>query len=326
MHKELISIIIPIYNVEKYLTACIKSVMGQTYKEIEILLIDDGSTDGCGKICDEYSLIDPRIKVYHKKNGGLSDARNYGVTKTNGKFIFFLDSDDYMELDTIEKLYINLKKYNADISISNFYYYYGEDNMIENYKITSDLVLNKQEAMQELLKNDFFKNFAWGKLYRKEIIENILFPINTWFEDIYWMHHVIHEIDKIVFINDTLVYYRQRTDSISYNRGLKKIDLIEGYFYRREFLKHNYPDLLQSFDLSLYKVFKEVSISFFFSKNVNNMLEFYRYIKNINMKYREELIQCNKMNKKFLFKIKILLKYPILFNIFFAILKCIKRR
>ena len=110
MNNELISIIVPVYKVEKYLEKCVKSIIGQTYKNLEIILVDDGSPDNCGKLCDEFAALDNRIKVYHKENGGLSDARNYGVEKATGKYIGFVDSDDYIHEEMYEKLYIAIKK------------------------------------------------------------------------------------------------------------------------------------------------------------------------------------------------------------------------
>ena len=135
MDNELISIVIPIYNVEKYIEKCLDSVIKQTYKNIEIILVDDGSPDNCGKICDSYANNDKRIQVIHKENGGLSDARNVGIERANGKYITFVDSDDYIELDYIEYLYTLIKKYNTKISFCKVNVVFNEnntDNKLEN--------------------------------------------------------------------------------------------------------------------------------------------------------------------------------------------------
>ena len=131
--NNLISIIVPIYNVEKYLKKCIDSIINQTYKNLEIILVDDGSPDNCGKICDEYAKKDNRIKVIHKENGGVSSARNVGVENATGEYIGFVDSDDYIEKDMYEVLINNLKKENADISIISNYEVY-KNKIIENKK------------------------------------------------------------------------------------------------------------------------------------------------------------------------------------------------
>ena len=129
MEEELISIIVPVYKVEKYLDKCINSIVSQTYKNLEVILVDDGSPDSCGKMCDEWTKKDTRIKVIHKENGGLSDARNFGLDCAKGKYIQFVDSDDYIEKDMIEFLYKNLKENNADISICSNYMV-DEENVI----------------------------------------------------------------------------------------------------------------------------------------------------------------------------------------------------
>ena len=116
-HDEKISVIVPVYNIEKYLRKCIDSILSQTYENIEVILVDDGSTDNCGAICDEYAKIDPRIIVIHKKNAGVSAARNTGIMQCIGEYVFFVDSDDYLPIDSIEKLYNSINEYEADISI-----------------------------------------------------------------------------------------------------------------------------------------------------------------------------------------------------------------
>ena len=132
MEKPLISIIIPVYKVEKYLEKCIKSVLDQTYKNLQIILVDDGSPDNCGNICDNYAKIDNRIEVIHKENGGLSDARNVGLKKARGKYIGFVDSDDYVSNEMFENMYNTLVNNNADVSICNFYTVIDNKNIIKN--------------------------------------------------------------------------------------------------------------------------------------------------------------------------------------------------
>ena len=166
--NKLISVVVSIYNMEKYLDKCINSIINQTHKELEIILIDDGSTDNSRTIAEKYSKIDKRIKYYYKKNGGLSDARNYGIKKATGEYIGFVDSDDYLEKEMYEELYKNIIKYNADISVVGFNIVYEDNNLNKvSYEEPYNKleVLNSKEAFDILFKDSLFGNFAWNKLY-----------------------------------------------------------------------------------------------------------------------------------------------------------------
>jgi len=181
--SDLISIIIPVYNVEKYLERCVKSVINQTYKNLEIILVDDGAKDNSGKMCDELSKLDSRIKVIHKENGGLSDARNFGLKIATGDYIGFVDSDDYIADDMYETLYHTIKNNNADISIVSFYEMYKEK--VIGVRDSGNLeILSKQEAMKELLIDTKIQSYAWNKLFKKELFNDLKFPTGKNFEDI----------------------------------------------------------------------------------------------------------------------------------------------
>ena len=155
MEKDLISVIIPVYKVEKFLDRCIESVVNQTYKNLEIILVDDGSPDKCGEMCDEWAKKDDRIEVIHKPNGGLSDARNIGIDKCKGDFIMFVDSDDYLDLEICSKLHKILKEFNADFSMCNAKKFYENDNLIINENKVKDVKLFKDDnvfAVTELIR------------------------------------------------------------------------------------------------------------------------------------------------------------------------------
>lgn len=239
----MISIIVPIFNVEQYLSKCVDSVLSQSYKDMEIILVDDGSTDSCPSICDEYTKKDNRITVIHKKNGGLSDARNAGKKIARGEWIFFLDADDWIDYKTIETLYHFAIENDCDIVQGNFYYTYNEYLMYrsENSEEKSNHILNRTGAMKELIINKRVKNFAWGKLYKTNIANGFDFPVGKYFEDSYWQHLIFHQIDKYGIIDVPLYYYRQRKDSISGQLSSRYDDLIEGYRSRLEFIKVHYP-------------------------------------------------------------------------------------
>ena len=240
--KSKVSVIIPVYNVREYLERCVASVVGQTYREIEIILVDDGSTDGSQNICDRWQGQDSRIIVIHKKNGGLSDARNVALKYVKGEFIYYLDSDDYIDNNTIQLLLDEQKRTDADIIISNFYYTYSDHEDIANSFYKEKTILNNYDSMKALVSGKL-ETFAWGKLIRTNIAKKHLFPKGKKFEDHYWTHYVFGESSRIVFIPNPVVHYRQRDNSISYTYDLKRLDILEGWINRKDYLEMYYPNL-----------------------------------------------------------------------------------
>ena len=185
MNKQpLISVIIPIYNAEKYIYRCVDSVVGQTYKNLEIILVDDGSPDNCGIICDEYSSHDPRIIVIHKQNGGVSDARNAGVAVSTGEYISFVDADDAVSNDYIEYLYTLCAEKHADIASCAFFRSGSEQAHFNEAYVENIQIFNKYEASVSLL-SDCYMNLvtAWGKLIKADIVKNNPFPVGHTHED-----------------------------------------------------------------------------------------------------------------------------------------------
>lgn len=241
--KALISIIIPVYKVEKYLEKCIQSVINQTYENLQIILVDDGSPDNCGKICDEYAKKDHRIEVIHKSNGGLSDARNKGLEIAKGEYIGFVDSDDYIEADMYEVLYNLLKQYNADVSICNFYTVSqgkisikNADNGINDY--------NRIEILKEILLDRNIQSYAWNKLYKKELFDEIKYPIGKKYEDIGTTFYLLEKCNKIVVTGKSEYYYINRQDSIVNNVTESTItDYIELIMQRYDYIEENIKEL-----------------------------------------------------------------------------------
>ena len=241
--KALISIIIPVYKVEKYLEKCIQSVINQTYENLQIILVDDGSPDNCGKICDEYAKKDHRIEVIHKSNGGLSDARNKGLEIAKGEYIGFVDSDDYIEADMYEVLYNLLKQYNADVSICNFYTVSqwkisrkNADNEINEY--------NRSEILKEILLDKNIQSYAWNKLYKKELFDEIKYPIEKKYEDIGTTFYLLEKCNKVVVTGKSEYYYINRQDSIVNNVTESTItDYIELIMQRYDYIEENIKEL-----------------------------------------------------------------------------------
>lgn len=219
--RDLISIIVPIYKVERYLERCINSILAQSYKNLEIILVDDGSPDNCGKICDEYAKKDCRVKVIHKKNGGLSDARNCGIDKSSGEYLMFVDSDDYIDKNICEKLISVSKKHNCDIVMCNIYRVVNNKIYFEK-EISS---LPKNEILDGItVMKDFFKNFSmilyvsWNKLYKRNLFfnnEKIRFPFGELFEDMFVNYRLYNLSKRIFILSDRLYYYVTRKNSIT---------------------------------------------------------------------------------------------------------------
>lgn len=226
-NEPLISIIVPVYKVEKYLNKCVKSIINQTYSNLEIILVDDGSPDNCGKMCDDYAKKDKRIKVIHKKNGGLSDARNKGIEIATGDYIGFVDSDDWINPDMYKILYELLIKYNADISCCNLV------RTVEDIKIEEKKIEVKTFSKEEYLKKYFKINsqdcvyYAWNKLYKKSIIDKEQYPVGLTSEDVVGTYKALLKTEKIVETNRVLYYYRYNPNSITGKFSDKDFDLLK---------------------------------------------------------------------------------------------------
>ncbi|WP_077214399.1 glycosyltransferase family 2 protein [Bacillus dakarensis] len=276
-----VSVVVPIYKVEKYLHRCVESIVNQTYPILEIILVDDGSPDGCGKIADAYAENDKRILSVHKENGGLSDARNYGMQYATGEFTIFVDSDDWLEHNMIETLVETSIKYGADVVQTAFYYAHDHELFYDNrYYQRQDLpvVLNNQTLMKELVINERVKNFAWGKLYKTNLIKDIPFKKGVLFEDVFWAHQVMQRVHTFVLLNQPLCYYYQRSDSIVANYTPRNLDIIKGLKERHNFIERYYQDLK---DESLKMILKTSLIHY-------NLLLVNRR-KDAGGKYRDEL-------------------------------------
>lgn len=208
-----ISVIIPIYNVENYLEKCIESVINQTYKNLEIILVNDGSTDGCKEICDRYKASDKRIKVIHKKNGGISDARNWGIDNATGDYIAFLDSDDWIDLGLYENLYNNIIKEKCDISMCNYKRTY--DNKSNLKHSDKKVIYTNHEILKELYTDkQILIVVVWNKLFKKELFNSFRFPVGKIHEDEYLIPSVLYKANKIVYLEKELIYYRITPNSI----------------------------------------------------------------------------------------------------------------
>ena len=246
--NDLISVIVPVYNVGKYLRPSLESIRTQTYKNIEVIMVDDGSTDGSQKVCDEYTRIDDRFICIHKKNGGLSDARNEGIKLASGKYGILVDSDDYMHRDAIRILYQNLTENDADLAIGNYRRVKPDEAVdMESNPNNTITIYDTDKALSELCEleyNYFTANHiqqftsAWNKLYKIELLKSVKFPVGKVFEDVATAHQFLHKSAKTVYTDAILYFYIIREGSIS-RVAVKNTDMITAFENRIAYFKEN---------------------------------------------------------------------------------------
>lgn len=243
VQDTLISIIVPIYKVEKYIYKCLNTILNQTYKNLQIILVDDGSPDNCGKICDEYAKKDKRIQVIHKQNGGLSDARNVGIAEAKGEFIGFVDSDDYIETTMFEDLLNLVKENNADVAICNFYEVKDDNKIIKN-NYNDVKIYDKMEILKEILLDKKIQSYAWNKLYKKDLFNEVKYPVGKKYEDIGTTFYLLENCEKVVVSGKPEYNYLNRKDSIVNNVTESTIiDYVTIVDERYDYIEKNYPEL-----------------------------------------------------------------------------------
>ena len=229
MKKLLISVIVPVYNVEKYLNRCIESIISQTYENLEIILVDDGSPDKCPIICDKYAEIDNRIKVIHKENGGLSDARNTGINNATGDYIIFIDSDDYWdECDSISEIVKQLEVTKPDVLIFGYKKFYEENKKYSKNKFSCDRnkLLSSENQFEYLIKNRCYESSSWNKVIKKTLFDNydLSFRKGLLSEDIEWSAKLAMFAKSYDYFDKSFLVYVQRQNSITKTPSLKHVN------------------------------------------------------------------------------------------------------
>lgn len=287
-NEPLISIIVPVYKVETYLDKCVNSIINQTYKNLEIILVDDGSPDNCPKMCDEWAKKDDRIKVIHKKNGGLSDARNIGIQHANGEFIGFVDSDDWIDMNMYKTLYSNLQKTNSDISICDITRVTGETIELKPQKeILSEY--SQEDYLMRYFKIGFqtIEYYAVNKLYKRELLNNNQYPYGLTSEDVLGTYKAILKTSRIVKSNKVLYFYRCNENSIT------------GSFSKRDF------DLLKIWDMVVDYTKKEASQYLEYAKINRKRINYTLLMRMaLNIKYSDIVNTYGEMYKQCLAEIK----------------------
>ena len=263
--SEKISVIIPVYNVENYLEECILSVLGQTYTNLEVILVNDGSTDSSFEICKQYEKLDERVVVLTKENGGLSSARNFGLKHATGIYVGFIDSDDFIKKDMFQKMYEVAKIKNAEIVCCDF----SECDEASNIRHVQDSNIiyeyNNYQAISKLLYESYYKCFAWNKLYIKELFDDICYPDGKLYEDIVTTYKLMKKSSKIAYIKTPFYIYRQRNNSITNSKfNMRSYEMLEAIDELIDDI-NNIPTKYQN-DL---KIGFAIYYSFFISEMIN---------------------------------------------------------
>lgn len=243
--EPLISVIVPIYKVEEYLSRCVDSIINQTYKNLEIILVDDGSPDDCPKICDDYAKKDNRIKVLHLENGGAGYARNKGLSIASGDFISFIDGDDYIALEMYETFLLFIKD-DIDIIECNIINTTNDFVEFEKFDPSKSKIINcnSEKALKYHIEDSIFRQTPPNKLYRMEIVGNIFFPEGKLIDDEFWTYKVLGKANRLVHIDCSMYAYRQQNGSVMHKRySLKRLQAIDAKCQRLEYIENNYSEL-----------------------------------------------------------------------------------
>jgi len=314
-----ISVIVPVYNVEKYLKRCINSIINQTYKNLDIILIDDGSTDNSGRICDEYLSLDNRIRVIHKKNEGQSIARKIGLENSIGKLISFIDADDVIDLNFYSILEKKFEEEKVDIAYCKVKKFNNEI-IYDNKKNVTYEIKTVEDCLKDIVSKDsIFNNFMVNKLYRKDLFNNINFPINNIFEDLTIMYNIIDNSKTIYYADIYLYFYYNRLDSstkkIKSSNIIYKLNIINE---REKFITNYYSNLIDYYEL--YHIKNIIYCATVLAKN-NEKLFFKNIVKDNYIKNKIQKFGIFKIYNSMNFKYKVLfMLYQINTNIFYYII------
>lgn len=299
---EKISVLVPIYNAEKYIKRCIESIINQTYRNIEVILIEDGSTDNSYNIIKEYQQKDERIKIFQIENNGVADARNKAVDNSTGDYITFVDSDDYIEKDYIETLYTNLKKYDSDIAVCNCFNIIEETGK-KDYKtfgIGTVEEYTDEEAVKKLFYYNYLRHSPWGKIYKKEIWNNIRFPLGKNYEDLAILYKLFLNSKKVIYIPEEKYNYVIRKGSIVHNE-IRKTDVEAILEYTQRILEditENYSNLIPSaeylvgyLNITLWRKIPKGKYKEYLSQIEENIKKYrWKIIKNKNVNKKQKLL------------------------------------
>lgn len=294
MENEIVSVIIPVYNVfEKYFKLCIDSILKQTYSQIEIVIVDDGSNEETRKLCDRIKNMDKRIKVFHKKNEGVSSARNFGINNCTGRYVIFVDADDFLHNDMIEILYKNAKSINADISMCGFLVRYPNGKIVKCNNTKKTTIFTKEECIKAFLEDDTFGIAVWNKLFNKKSIEKIYFnekySVN---EDKLFLLQVILKSNYIIYEDLCKYEYIKRDNSVTSQVSMKKLDVIQVHNDIEKLLK-NYPQFNKLIKVNKVTYLIQLYNIYILSKDFKKYID---VLDDIRKKINKEAIKIRELN------------------------------
>jgi glycosyltransferase involved in cell wall biosynthesis len=249
MSDVTISVIIPIYKTEAYLRKCLDSVAGQTYQNLEIVLVENGSPDNCGAICDEYAAADARVRVIHKEHGSPSSARNAGLAAATGEWIGWVDSDDWLELDMFQYLLENALAHSADIAVCGHFMEYPGRSVFHGME--RERLLNTEEALELLLQDKVLWSYVWDKLCRRELYDGVCFSEVRGYEDVTVMYRLFERAERVIGLPEGKYHYFQRPDSVVHDRSLqKKLDFYRERRKRLRDMEQRWPQFRKRLEVS----------------------------------------------------------------------------
>ncbi|WP_088070502.1 glycosyltransferase family 2 protein [Gottfriedia luciferensis] len=310
-----ISIIVPVYKVERYINKCVDSILSQTFTDFELILVDDGSPDRCGIICDEYANKDERVKVIHKQNGGQASARNMALDIARGDYIGFVDSDDWIEPDMYELLYAISIENDCDIVNCTGIVHFEDKTIIKSsHPLT---IHNRSQAMKAIFEGELYDEVVWSKLIKRELLENLRFPEGIMYEDTAFTYKLINKSKKVGYIGEAKYHYIKRENS-TMDRAVKNksIDAVLIYDEIYQFISQNYPELKPIVTLKLAN--SAMAILSIISLDPNSMLYKKEYDK-VAMILNNYFTKTMKL-KEFVTNIKILLIATRIHPIFYRLI------
>jgi glycosyltransferase involved in cell wall biosynthesis len=309
-----VSIIVPVYKVEAYLQKCVDSILAQTFTDFELILVDDGSPDQSGEICDEYEKMDGRVTVIHKKNGGQGSARNIGLDRSRGEYIGFVDSDDWIEPDMFELLYDSCIQNKCDIAICSYQIHYKHKTIINGPH--QQTIHDRNQAMKALLEDELYNEVVWSKLFKRTLLEEIRFTEGIMYEDTAFSYKVIHKSGKVCYVGEPKYHYMKRDNStMDRARKNKSIDAVLIYEEMNKFISQHYSELNNLVSLKLansaMQVLNTIACSEKFSSYKN---DYYKVSNILNSQFHKtrKLPYYNKNVKFLLLASKI---HPLLYKL-----------
>ncbi len=319
MKSYKVSIIVPVYKVEQYIDECVTSIVNQSYRNLEIILVDDGSPDKCPEICDSWEKKDFRIKVIHKENGGLSSARNAGMSACTGEYVMFTDSDDFIDSCMVENLLKNAEYYDADVSACSIKKYYnGTSHDFRNYFKQEITEYTGLQAIEAMLREEI-DCAAWNKLYRVASIKGFEFPLGRYNEDVIFLFYSWQKIKKIVYTKEAYYNYRVTANSLTHSFSEKRFDYMGNAKEIKNFIDGNIPELKKVGEIYLNICASNTLMDLWYANSITRYADYFKMCRKIVLRNYFTILTSPDYNTKTKIKSAIMSVIP------FSLFKLLKR-